>query len=304
MDGMSGRKRPTSRRASPRSVARSKAGRADSGQGGHERWGWRRFAGSTWTITVVGGAAAAVIAAVMLAVVTGFLGRVFSHGTASGPSAPIAVNVSLTNPYDGCEGGEGWVIPASPSVLAGYPGTSASENVVNTWVARHNGVPAVGSTITVTVQGTSSSAVILQDVRIEILKRNPPTTGIYPYNTPQCGGVDTRFLSVNLDLPQPDAKVIRGFSATGDLISTSFPLQVSATDPEVFRIERSTLHCNCTWRAVLDWIANGHPSETIIDDHGHPFNETAITNAIRYARDWNQGGRWIACIPATRCRLL
>lgn len=242
------------------------------------------------------------IAAVMLAVVTGFFGKVFRHGTASGASAPIAVNVSVTSPYDGCGGGEGWVIPASPSVLAGYPGVDASENVVNGWVARHNGAPAVDSTITVTVQGTSSSAVVLQDVRIEVLKHNPPTAGIYPYNIPSCGGVDTHFLSVNLDLPQPVAKVLKGFSATGEPVSTSFPLQVSATDPEVFRIERSTLHCDCTWQAVLDWVANGHPGETIIDDHGRPFNETAITNAVRYARDWNHGDRWIACIPAAKCK--
>jgi hypothetical protein len=116
MGGVSGRKRPTSRGADPRSGRRPRTGRTNPSQGGHERSGWRRFADSTWTITVVGGAAAAVIAAVILVVFPGFFGKVFRHGTTSGPSAPIAVNVSVINPYDGCEGGEGWVIPASPSV--------------------------------------------------------------------------------------------------------------------------------------------------------------------------------------------
>jgi hypothetical protein len=121
-------------------------------------------------------------------------------------------------------------------------------------------------------------------------------------DTPECGGVDTRFLSVNLDVSNPVAKVVRGLSATGDIVSTSFPLQVSSTDPEVFRIERTTIGCDCARRAVLDWVADGHSGQTIIDDHGQLFNETAVTQAVRYARDWEHGGKWIACIPAAKCK--
>ena len=297
MKRMAAKKRSRGQRPRSGSAAPPGTGQADSSAGSPERSAWHRFLVSPWTITVAGGAASALI----VAAATGFLGDLFGHHAAPSGLSPIAVNVSMPNPANECMGGRGWVIPAAPSVLAGYPGIEASVRSISRWSAGHKGTPAVDDTITVTVQGRSSSAVVLQDVRIQVLKRRPPIAGIYPYDYPQCGGITTRFLTVNLDSPHPIAKVLRKFSRNG-LVSVPFPFKVSNTDPEVFRIERTSLRCDCTWQAILDWIANGRPGHTIINDHGHPFHETAITSATRYVRGLSRPSRWIACIPARKCK--
>jgi len=130
------------------------------------------------------------------------------------------------------------------------------------------------------VHGKSDQQVILQDLRIEIISRDPLVSGFSFSGA--CGDLfAVRFLDVDLDQVPP---VIVGSEDWRNdradvpvpVKPVEFPYVVSKTDPEVFDLVAHTAECNCTWRAKLKWISDGKTGEITIDDDGMPFRTHAI----------------------------
>lgn len=185
---------------------------------------------------------------------------------------PNPLNVTSTSDVEPC--GRGWVIPMHSSAIPPPPPLAQSRAG---WADQLRGVPALGRRVRVVVTGRTASAVVLTDLRIIVLTRDPPVAGTQVIGI--CGGaVATRYFVVDLD---PALPTVEARPSDFDQPPVAFPYRVSSTEPEVFLIDARTRNCFCSWIAELHWVADGREGITRIDDKGRPFHVTATSSVLR-----------------------
>jgi hypothetical protein len=124
-------------------------------------------------------------------------------------------------------------------------------------VEAHDGVDAEFTTAEVTVQDTSSTAVILTGLRIDVVRREEPLTGTTVAEA--CGdALFARHFTADLDQDPPELapsvdqrEEVALEVAPAEPID--FPYTVTASDPELFSIIATTETCCCEWTATLEW---------------------------------------------------
>ena len=154
------------------------------------------------------------------------------------------------------------------------------------WADALDGIDARWTSVEVTVTGRSSEPVILHELRVEVLEREPPLEGAHITYGPLGEGAFLRWLSVDLDRVPPEVTQSidqRYLVEEGIENPVRFPYRVSDTQPETFFILATTEHHDCRWRAVLIWSAGGKRGSTVIDNDGQPFRTTAPSRATTYA---------------------
>jgi hypothetical protein len=189
---------------------------------------------------------------------------------------------------------------AVPSGL--LPSVPTDDGLDAKWVYNHDGATS-GSMLSLTVQGKTQDAVILHGLRVVDLKaQDPPSdvADILPCGRVYQQVVPVRYFEVNLSdppqirsspAPEPDPY-------TGKIEpATTFPYQVSNTDPEVFVLIATGPACFCDWRLALDWTSGGRSGTTIID---HGFGKVRIDTSsdserMQYARQ--KDGTWDPPLP-------
>jgi hypothetical protein len=122
-------------------------------------------------------------------------------------------------------------------------------------------VPASGYSLRLVVESVDSRAVILSGLRPVVLSRRPPTG----YLVPHAGVLPVRRFTVLLDEDPPSLKAA----------TDTFPLKVTADEPEVIELRVQTERWDVTWVLELDWIWAGHEGTTRIDLAGRPFRSIA-----------------------------
>ncbi|MEU5312740.1 helix-turn-helix domain-containing protein [Streptomyces sp. NPDC021562] len=165
-----------------------------------------------------------------------------------------------------------------------------------TWAATQNAVHGGDTIVEVSVQGRSSTAVVLEDLRVRVVGRTAPAPGIAYSMADGCGGgLTPRYFDVNLDKDRPIARPVAGEGPDGKTVSTMhLPYRVSATDPEVLRVQASTVGCDCRWYLELDWSSQGRSGTVRIDDHGQPFRTSSIKGLPHYWYGFVDGVRqWV-----------
>jgi hypothetical protein len=183
--------------------------------------------------------------------------------------------------------GPGWVIPHPVEALGPVPpGYDPDDpNARQEWVDSHGGVDADHTTAVVTVQGTRAQAVILTGLRVDVVRREPPMSGINLFEG--CGDLfAARFFEVALDQDPPEVgpSVDLRNQGGGDIEvdPIDFPYTVTDSDPELFSIIAWTEDCYCEWTATLEWRVGEREGESLILDEGKPFRVSASTNAPGY----------------------
>ena len=124
---------------------------------------------------------------------------------------------------------------------------------VTRWAINSGGAPATTAETTLTVWGTKDRPTIVRDVRATnvMCQAAPAYAGINGYGG---GDIGERLLSIDLDagghsaVPTPN-------QLTGELFT--FPLQVSPTDVERFRISVSTQTSDCRFRLKIGYEKRG-----------------------------------------------
>lgn len=263
---------------------------------------------ATW----VAGVAGTVVAAVLAGIATGWLNKipgvnpdtsptVASSSSAAEPGEPFTTNVTID--VDDCS--TNWYVPkAAPDIDFPRP-TPKQDGVIgdygsgwDTFSAADDGIPASPSSVFLSVQGKTSTAVVLNRLEIRIVQRRPAPVGTILDNP--CGGEFIyRWLAVDLDQNPPkvaarlDKVVIEADPPTlpQNRQPIRFPYKVSSTDPEVFKITAETVKCDCEWIAVLSWQSAGRNGTKIINNLGKPFRTVGRANA-RYQCD----GLGIQCV--------
>ena len=186
-------------------------------------------------------------------------------GTATPPSPsvvaqPFTVNVAVNQ--NNCEGAT--MHHVVPAALAGRVRPYHNVMVDASFVGAAD---AVYSDVIITLQGTSTVATVLQDMRIRVVRRDRPAGVVYQDNAGQCGGITPAYFGVDLDQPTPKAKPLAG----DDGPARPFPFTISESDPEVFHVFGVARGCDCRWFVDIVWFRAGVSGTTTISDQGEPF---------------------------------
>ncbi|MFF4047110.1 helix-turn-helix domain-containing protein [Streptomyces chartreusis] len=203
----------------------------------------------------------------------------------SGTSQP-STGVPLTWSADshvwqaGC--GHDYVIDKPPQQVPPPPNPQDAA----TWAATMGAVHGKQTLVRITVQGKSSTAVVLEALRVRVVGRSAPMAGTNYAMDNGCGGALTpRYFDVDLDKDRPVARPADGNDSGVTIPAMRLPYRVSAEDPEVLLIDARTVACDCSWYLELDWSSQGRTGTVRVDDHGRPFRTTANKGLKNYAYD-------------------
>ncbi|WP_344397812.1 helix-turn-helix domain-containing protein [Streptomyces longisporus] len=165
------------------------------------------------------------------------------------------------------------------------------------WAATQGAVHGRQTMVQISVQGKSSTAVVLEALRVRVVSRGTPLKGTTYDMAQGCGGgLGPRYFDVNLDINRPIARTVSGADDRGDPApAVQFPYRVSAQDPEVLLVTATTQTYDCSWYLELDWSSQGRTGTVRIDDHGRPFRTSSIKGLPRYWYGTNGHGvrQWV-----------
>ncbi|MFC8359818.1 helix-turn-helix domain-containing protein [Streptomyces griseorubiginosus] len=179
--------------------------------------------------------------------------------------------------FGGC--GHDYVITKPPAQV---PPPPVSQDAAQ-WAATQGAIHGRQTMVRISVQGRSSTAVVLEDLRVRVASRGAPVEGTSYAMEQGCGGALTpREFSVDLDKDRPIARSRPGNDGGNVIPAVRMPYRVSSTDPEILLVTAETVTCDCTWYLELDWSSQGRTGTVRIDDHGKPFRTTSIKGLPRY----------------------
>ncbi|WP_308296586.1 helix-turn-helix transcriptional regulator [Streptomyces sp. ISL-44] len=160
------------------------------------------------------------------------------------------------------------------------------------WASAQHAVHAGTQIVEITLHGTGTGSVVLEDLEVRVAaRRTPPAWNVYQMSQ-GCGGALTpAAFAVNLDAPRPLVRPVAGNDTGSAVPAPAFPLRVSASEPVVLRVEAVTTGCDCDWSLDLRWTAPSGSGTLRIDDHGRPLRTSAATGRPVYGYAMEQG-RW------------
>ncbi|UUU42553.1 helix-turn-helix domain-containing protein [Streptomyces sp. NBC_00162] len=160
------------------------------------------------------------------------------------------------------------------------------------WASAQRAVHAGTQIVEITLHGTGTGGVVLEDLEVRVAaRRTPPAWNVYQMSQ-GCGGALTpAAFAVNLDAPRPLVRPVAGNDTGSAVPAPAFPLRVSASEPVVLRVEAVTTGCDCDWSLDLRWTAPSGSGTLRIDDHGRPLRTSAATGRPVYGYAMEQG-RW------------
>ncbi|MEU6547619.1 helix-turn-helix transcriptional regulator [Streptomyces sp. NPDC046859] len=204
-------------------------------------------------------------------------------GPSKGAGRPKPAGTPLTWSVDshvwqaGC--GHDYVLTRPPQQVPPPPPPQDAR----TWATSLGAVHGGQTMVRVSVQGRSSTAVVLEALRVRVVSRAAPLKGTVYAMDRGCGGALTpRFFDVDLDRDRPVARPQDGNDTGTPIPAMRLPYQVSATDPEVLLVTAETETCDCSWYLELDWSSQGRTGTVRIDDAGRPFRTTGVGSLPRY----------------------
>ncbi|MFH8802164.1 helix-turn-helix domain-containing protein [Streptomyces sp. NPDC017936] len=210
--------------------------------------------------------------------------------TAVSTGVPLAWTADSQVWEGGC--GHDYVIGKKPAQVPPPP----DQQDAGVWAATQGAVHGRRTMVQISVQGTSSTAVVLEALRVRVVSRGTPLTGTAYAMDQGCGGdLRPREFSVNLDADRPIARARPGSDTGKPLPAARLPYRVSAEDPEVLLVTATTEAHDCAWYLELDWSSQGRTGTVRVDDHGHPFRTSGIAGLPHYWYGTDDAGarRWV-----------
>ncbi|MFJ8062267.1 helix-turn-helix domain-containing protein [Streptomyces sp. NPDC096142] len=211
-------------------------------------------------------------------------------GATSGTS-PSAAPAPLTWTADsqvwelGCD--HDYVIDRAPKDVPPPP----VQQDAGAWAATQHAVHGGQTNVEISVQGRSSTAVVLEALRVRVVGRTAPAPGTAYSMAQGCGGdITPRYFGVNLDAHRPLVEPEPGSDTGRTVPVTHLPYRVSATDPEVLLVKARTGTCDCRWYLELDWSSQGRTGTLRVDDHGRPFRTSGIKGLPHL---WYSSNGWV-----------
>ncbi|MEU8574178.1 transcriptional regulator [Streptomyces asoensis] len=200
-------------------------------------------------------------------------------GTAPAPASgvPLAYTVDSQVWALGCD--HDYVIDRQPAQVPPPP----AQQDAAPWASAQGAVHGRETDVEISVQGRTSTAVVLTALRVRVVGRAAPLPGVVYAMDQGCGGdLTKRYFAVDLDRDRPVARAVAGNDAGTPIPAVSLPYRVSSTDPEVLLVTARTETCACDWYLELDWSSQGRTGTVRVDDHGRPFRTSGTEGLPRY----------------------
>lgn len=240
------------------------------------RRGWRRLAG-------------AALAAIAVAALGWGVTRLLDSGADAIDQAPLVTAFVETDLGRIFAGAPEWqtydfVAPLRASALRTPPGRCREWRA---WALDQGGVDADQTDAYAYLQGTPGTAVIIDDIEIEVVRRERPMRGTSGHCPAGGAAGSPRLIDVDLD---EDPPVVR-YAEPGDDAPTRRRLSftLDGTETESFILRGHTTTCYCAWRARMKMVVDGRRTDVVLEDDGEPFRTSASRNASHMAWD---GRRW------------
>ncbi|MEU3394774.1 transcriptional regulator [Streptomyces albidoflavus] len=154
------------------------------------------------------------------------------------------------------------------------------------WVSAMGAVPADEQVVEVTLQGKGSETVVLQALRVRVVRSGEPLAWTdYGTGVGCGGGVALRAFDVDLDQGSPAARAADG--------QRPFPYKISESDPEMFRVTAHTGGRDVSWYLEVEWSSGERQGVFRVDDRGRPFRISASAGRPAYdyppgASEWSE----------------
>ncbi|MER6361648.1 hypothetical protein [Kitasatospora sp. NPDC001527] len=197
----------------------------------------------------------------------------------TGPLATVSVE---TNPKKvgafedtGIQG----VLPAGAAPTTG-PGTGCTG--FHDWLIKNAGTDAGASRLQVTVQGNAERQVQISNVRVVVASREEPPASV-GVSCPTAGQANLRFLTIDLDSPQPRATYTSEDGAP-------FGFTVESGEIETFLISATAQQALYHWYLELDLVSGTKRTTVRVDDGGKSFRTAPLPAAPGWA--WDYKSTW------------
>jgi hypothetical protein len=133
--------------------------------------------------------------------------------------------------------------------------------------------------VRVVVSGNRSTPVLIQDMRVRVLKRSAPVSGLLIYGQPQGEG---NAIGLAFDLDSPNPAAVRtddaGLPTRQPYFSKNF-VTLEPGEPIVFNVLAYTKKCYCEWELVIDTVVAGTTQKLVVRDEARPFRTTALARS-------------------------
>jgi hypothetical protein len=223
--------------------------------------------------------------------------------------APLIATIAHRS-IDCADGEGGWLVADEQAAKAAFLAWERDE--------RSAPGPFMGWKVSIVLQGTSATAVMLTGMRAVIDERRP-ANGLVLEPFAQCGGeVLQRPFAVDITADKaiitalpggkpivegrpvpPGARVETGPQGKYyALPPVDFPFQVTQSDIENFVIDvRQVDNCDCLWHVEIDWASAGKTGTFRVDNRGLPFRSTSAPALMCYRP---LRGQPVECMPGSR----
>jgi hypothetical protein len=145
-----------------------------------------------------------------------------------------------------------------------------------TWAQSNGGVPAQTLALRMTVRAAGSAPVVLNGLRIDVVRRSAPRSGWFRFPDAGCGAQAVRSIEVDLD-KNPVRPMLLEVDATGqEKPPRPFKtLRVTRTDIEVFEVHASTVKSDVEFKMTLLYQSEDGAGEFPVEG-GRTYRVTAL----------------------------
>ncbi|MEW2253857.1 helix-turn-helix transcriptional regulator [Streptomyces sp. NPDC047869] len=199
----------------------------------------------------------------------GGAGAARGGGYGDGATAP-AVAVDPYKWEDPCS--QHYLVDRQPEQVPPPPGEPDARG----WVTALGGVAGGQQMLALTVQGTGSATVVLEDLHVRVVEKSAPLAwNDFAMGVGCGGGVGTAAFGTDLDAGRP--------ALTPKAGQRDFPYKVSESDPEVFYVFADARAHNVSWYLELDWSSGARHGTVRVDDNGKPFRTSGNVGRPAYS---------------------
>ncbi|MFD6420952.1 helix-turn-helix domain-containing protein [Streptomyces sp. NPDC060198] len=208
-------------------------------------------------------------------------------GTVSSDEVPLSATISSYNWDAPC--GQYTLLADDPSDVPPPPPPQDARS----WGRSLGGVEGGGQRLELTVQGSSSEAVVISALHVRVVARKAPLAWNAFSMAQGCGSaILPRSFDVDLDDSQPRTEPVAGKQGDAVLPAQDFPFRTSSTDVQVFDLDVHVEGHDVSWYLELDWTSGDRHGTLRVDDRGEPFQVSSVSARPSYIY-WPDRAQWM-----------
>ncbi|MGW2280104.1 helix-turn-helix domain-containing protein [Streptomyces sp. NPDC001770] len=161
------------------------------------------------------------------------------------------------------------------------------------WAKALGGVDGGSQLLELTLQGSSSEAVVVSGLHVRVVARKAPL----PWNSfsmaEGCGSAITpQSFDIDLDDSQPRTRPVAGKQGDAVVPAQDFPFRTSSTDVQVLDLDAHVEGHDVSWYLEVDWTSGDRSGTLRVDDHGEPFRTSSVKARPEYIY-WQDRAQWM-----------